>query len=262
MIRINIADDLGDNVISTGVVLSVKNKFPGEKIQIDTEHPSLFEHFENVSILKNNVINYDIDLTNYFRSEDHQNELPKSLYVHAIELAQNQFCSNLNLYKPKIELSDKELNWAKNELAKYDKPVIWMQIKSGSKNKDWNNKGWNELENKLSKRYHVLRLSSDDYSPRESLAITKEAFGGITLDSFLLHGSYSVGAKNVIVLLGSSRKEVVGYPGQKVISVNNSCKYAPCGLHKKKSEKNCYFDNFKCMNAIESKMIMEEIRKW
>jgi hypothetical protein len=91
----------------------------------------------------------------------------------------------------------------------------------------------------------------------------------------MVHGSAAVGAKNVLVLLGSSRKEVVSYPSQQVFYIKSSCPIQPCGMHgysfgcKKEDEKlfighektRCITDDYKCMKAIKSEFVIKKFRE-
>lgn len=73
-----------------------------------------------------------------------------------------------------------------------------------------------DLENEALPKYDI-DLYAEKYVRRVSIAMTQHCYAGITLDTFLLHGSEAVGAKNVIALLTSSHHEVVAYPDQTVI---------------------------------------------
>jgi signal peptidase I len=75
-----------------------------------------------------------------------------------------------------------------------------------------------------------------------------------------------------LVLLGSSRKEVVSYPSQKVIYIKSKCPIQPCGMHgygfgcKKGDEKlfvshektRCIYNDYRCINIIKPGVVISE----
>ncbi|MGR3754935.1 glycosyltransferase family 9 protein [Edwardsiella anguillarum] len=117
-----------------------------------------------------------------------------------------------------------------------------------------------------------IDLSHAGYSLRESLAITTQCQAGICLDSFLIHGSAAVGAKNVIALLGSSKPEVVTYPGQDVCYSPASCEAQPCGMHgyyrgcsiafeHRFTDNICIHENYKYMDSITLPQVADKLMK-
>lgn len=73
---------------------------------------------------------------------------------------------------------------------------------------------WWSLQEECEDSYTFLDLSNQQYSRRIAIAITKQCDAGITLDTFLLHGSEAVQAKNVLALMVSSHFQVVTYHDQ------------------------------------------------
>ena len=125
-------------------------------------------------------------------------------------------------------------------------------------------------------KYFSLKESINPWMGSQgSLSITKASKGGITLDTFILHGSKAVSAKNVLVLAGSSRAEVVTYPDQNVIYIQTDCPVQPCGMHgygvgcKRGDEKlfvgheetKCIYDDFRCMNDISPEYVVKRFNR-
>jgi hypothetical protein len=218
---------LGCSVASSVIIQSLKEKFPESKIAVYTKMPDLFigltEMDELIDLNKEKELtHYDVDLENYLETKKPQLSKPlRHLIEHMFEETEEQLSSlvtnSLNRdFVPKVNLNKDELNWAITAVSALaqDKPLIWLQTKSRLQEKDAPAVLWQELVDKCADKYSFIDLSQEQYSRRQSIAITKIAAGGATLDTFLLHGSEAVRARNVIVLLVSSHQEVVCYPDQ------------------------------------------------
>jgi ADP-heptose:LPS heptosyltransferase len=263
-INLRAVDSIGCSVASIGVVLAIKEKFPEKTLIVYTKFPELFNSISGITLTRKELSGYDVDLRSYYANRLHNNLPYRSIYINMIEIAENALKTKLRRILPKIVLSQEELDYAKKILDKNKKPTIWIQKKTNSPNKNWIEQNWKELEKKLSLKYAILELSESNYSLRQSLALTKLCLAGITLDTFLVHGSNAVGAKNVLVLLGSSRKEVVTYPTQKVVYIKSNCPVQPCGMHgyaigckpvdetlfKGHEKTRCITDDYRCMTEI------------
>ena len=272
-------DSLGCSVIATAVINSLKDKFSNLDLEVYTKYPDLFINIKGIKIKdvskKDDNLKFDIDLRGYIKTRPHNIPPHKPIYIHMLELAEKSLSVKLKHFQPKINLSKKELNWAINKIKSYKKPVIWVQSETKSQNKNWFDDYWNVLIKELSKNYDIIDLSKTNFTLRQSLAITKVCKGGITLDSFLVHGSVAVEAKNVLVLIGSSRKEVVTYPSQKVIYIKSECPIQPCGMHgygfgcKREDEKlfighektRCIFDDYRCMRIIKPELVISKFHE-
>ncbi|MEK6833103.1 MAG: hypothetical protein AABY32_03575 [Nanoarchaeota archaeon] len=272
-------DSLGCSVAATSVINSLKDKFPNLDLEVYTKYPDLFIDIKGIKIKdiskKDYNIKFDIDLRDYIKTRPHNSIPYKPIYVHMLELAEKNLSIKLKHLLPKINLSKEEINWAINKIKAYKKPLIWIQTETKSQNKNWFDDYWNVLIKELSKNYDIIDLSKTNFTLRQSLAITKVCKGGITLDTFLVHGSAAVGAKNVLVLLGSSRKEVVTYPSQKVIYIKSECPIQPCGMHgygfgcKKEDEKlfighektRCIFDDYRCTRIIKPEPVISKFHE-
>lgn len=205
----------------------------------------------------------DIDLRRYTARRPHNNKPYRASYIHMLEMAEEATGVRLPVMQPRITLSDADNVYALRTLASFIKPVIWIQSRTTTRNRNWSSKKWHELTESLSGSFDFIDLSQAGFSLCQSLAITKLSFGGICLDSFLVHGSAAVGARNVIVLAGSSRGECISYPGQTLIYENSGCIAQPCGMHGYypgcKKEHEPLFTNSNCIHGV-SAICMRKIK--
>ena len=266
-ITIRTVDSLGCAVAGSAVIHSLRKKFSCADIVVVTPFVSLFYGIPGIVIIHSDEYphrKFHVDLRNYTKRRPHSSVPRRPSYVHMHQMAIEQIGEELPLTRPKLYLSSEELFRAKRELSKFPKDIVWIQTRTNSNNRHWGPNNWSRLSSDLGHQYQFLDLSKSNYSLRESLAIAKVSRAGICLDSFLVHGSAAVGAKNVLVLLGSSHPTCVTYPEQTVMYVKTSCPAQPCGMHgyttgcSPKDEKRfftaldgCIFDTPVCMNALK-----------
>lgn len=236
-INIRLYDTFGCTVVSTVLVQSLWNKFPKNIINVYTKNPDLILGLKEIDKIidagKYELDKYDIDLTDYLKIRKPQKNKPfRHLSDHMFEVAEEQLGGKLKGrlrmgFSPKINLTKKELEKAKQIVRNISKgrPVIWLQTKSRQRKKEWKQQNWRALLSEKRNEYAFIDLSSENYSKRISVAITKFCFAGITLDTFLLHGSETVGARNTIVILVSSHPEVVTYKDQIILDGSKNPKF-------------------------------------
>lgn len=217
---------LGCTVASTALIQSLRAAFPDGRLLVYTEYPDLFEGLLDADTIIDLSVGqeldaYDVDLKDYVQLRNPQTNEPKRhLIEHAFEIAEESLGVTLpRSYKPKVLLGSEEILWAERERDRLreGKLLIWLQTKTSTVEKDVIEEVWEEVNRLGSERYAFIDLSNASYSRRQALALTAVADGGITLDTFLLHGSQAVGARNVVVLLVSTYAEVVCYPDQVVV---------------------------------------------
>lgn len=284
-VNVKLFDSLGCTLLSTALFQSLKDEIPDIRITAYSRFPDLLSGLEEVDEVvdsaTHSIEDYDIDLTNYLSRRPHNSEPFRHLTFHMIKHAEEQLFRGLSQgrlgtnYIPKINLRGNEIEQAEGivKSASAGKPVIWLQTQTNSPNKGCPKEYWERLNTEKSAEYSFMNLSAGEYNPRLAIAITKFCYAGITLDTFLLHGSRAVNAKNVIVILGSSRPEVVTYPGQTVLYQNGRCKIQPCGMHgygygcRSQDERlfighemtRCITDDYACLKAITPEMVMQRL---
>ncbi len=229
---------LGDIVMGTALIQNIKSYFPTHALNVYTKHPSLLEGLseaDNVRDAKTDrADHYDVDLLDYVENNDPQNLDPKNsgrplkhLLAWQTEIAAGQLgvplLETMDDFKLKVNLTSEEIRFARELAGRLadGKPLVWLQTKSSTAHKDWTPEGWLGLETALP-NVTFVDLTKINQPPRISMAITKFCDAGVTLDSFLLHGSQAVAAPNVLTLMMSSSPEVVCYPNQKVIKAREN----------------------------------------
>lgn len=229
-LSIRLHDTFGCTLVGTALIQSLRHAFPSEKLRVYTKNPDLLEGLPEaddiLDAMSHELDKYDVDVLNYLELYKPQEAKPlRHLYQHMLEIATKQLADKISkplpkTFEPKIHLTKKELTEAKkiSEQLSGKKPLIWLQTKTSTLLKDWEKEHWGELTLLLENDFSIIDLSKLQYTKRQAIAITKFCCAGITLDTFLLHGSKAVNARNTIVLLTSSHKEVVTYPGQVVLS--------------------------------------------
>lgn len=226
---------LGCAVISTAVLQSLIKFLPDDQFAVYTEAPDLFDGLEGIDlvldIFQENLSNYDIDLSDYLKIYTPQTNIPlRHLKEHLFEITEKQLQLNKQLnrsFDPKINLSEGELIWAQEKSTSLGqgKPLVWLQTKSREKEKQIPDNVWKELITRMKDQCTFIDLSDVQFSRREAISLTKYCKAGITLDTFLLHGSQAVKAKNVIVTLITTHPEVVCYSDQTVLNGTQDKKY-------------------------------------
>lgn len=229
-LNIRLHDTFGCTLVGTALIQSLKFAFPNFILNIYTQNPDLLQGLPEADTINDANIaelnEYDVDIRNYLAIYRPQESKPlRHLYQHMLEIATKQLSQKIyktltaNFY-PKIYLTQNELLEAQSIVngLRENKPIIWLQTKTSSESKDWNSESWEELKNLLEDSCSLVDLSKLQYTKRQSIGITKYCDVGVTLDTFLLHGSKAISAKNTIALLTSSHKEVVTYPDQFVFN--------------------------------------------
>lgn len=254
MVNIRLPDSLGCTVASTSVLFGIIKSQAFDEINVFAKHAELVSHIPGISLPHYATSTmFDLDLRLYTSRRPHNSRPFRASYLHMLEMAEESLGVTLPKEPPKITLKFEDHLFAINLLSNYVKPVLWIQSQTTSRNREWESSRWHLLIKKLSDIFSIIDLSHSGFSLLQSLAITKHCFGGVCLDSFLVHGSAAVGAKNVVVLAGSSRGECITYPGQVLIYEKSGCIAQPCGMHGYypgcQAEQEYLFNNGNCIHG-------------
>jgi hypothetical protein len=223
-LHIRLPKTLGCTIASTAVLQSLKGMYPFSKITAYTDTPDLIMNLECID-KKQSAADFiqnktNIDWYNYLEEHTVLGEPSgRHLIDYMYEIAENSIGSTLTRsYHPKVNLTEEEELIAQDIVEKVSnkKPLVWLQKKTSTNKKDWRKEYWDELVQSNEDLYSFLELD-ERFPKRTAIAITKFCRGGITLDTFLSHGSQAVGAPNVIVILVSTRPETVTYSNQIVL---------------------------------------------
>jgi len=227
-IKVRLHDSLGCNIVSTALLKGLNTIFPKSKLAVYTKFQDLVKGLPYIDTVHDIEASsreiFDIDLKDYLKIRCPQENLPyRHLLAHQIEIAEEQlqlrFPPALKSFRPMVFLSNDEKQEAQNICTRLSdgKPLVFLQTKTAKHHKNWKDEAWIEIKKALPD-YAFIDLSQEEFSRRTAMAITKYCHSGIVLDSFLLHGSYAVGAKNVIAVMVSSHPEVVTYSNQYVVN--------------------------------------------
>jgi len=223
-LKIRLPNVLGCTVISTAVLQSLREKFPASRIEAYTRFPDLLEGLKEVDGVldpdNKKDDTYDIDLENYSQKRKPATSMPlRHLHIHMIEIAEESLGCKLNKnFHPKLNFTHLEEEKARDTvrtLAK-GKPIIWLQTKSRNPARQMSSEFWENLISQSGNIWTYIDLFEGRYTNREHIIITKYCNAGVTIDSFLLHGSKAVNARNVIAVLAATPREVVTYKNQLV----------------------------------------------
>lgn len=228
-INVKLHDTLGCTVVASVVLQSLRHAFSRDEFVAYTAFPDLLQGLTEIDRTidsnKQSLPSYELDFRSYLENRKPQESRPlRNLSEHMFEMAEEQLGSKLQQrlnrqFEPKVNLTKSEVVEASRIVKSRSsgRPPVWIQSKTRDPRKDWPEASWHELRAREKERYSFIDLSREHFPRRVSIAITQQCVAGITLDTFLLHGSRAVGAKNVVVILVSSHPEVVTYKGQRVL---------------------------------------------
>lgn len=186
-ISIRLANSLGCSVAGTAVIHSIINTFKDSQISVITKFPTLLSGIEDIKIIaaiSDLDGNYSVDLRKYTTRRPHNSHPSRPSYYHMREMAEEQLECILPYSEPKLYLQPSEIEFARAELARYKKPIVWLQTITTSYNRNWPANNWQNLIELFKSECNFIDLSHANYSLRESLAITTQCQAGICLDSF------------------------------------------------------------------------------
>ena len=249
----------GDAIITANVIRCIKDEFPDLRINCITPHPELIRLDPHFDTINHHETFYSFDSTYWeliVRKEKSQN----IIYHNMLRLGIEQYDYKANYY-----LSEEEKEWAKQEITKFDQPILAICTKSKEPVKNWPETNWFELIKKLKSKFAIIQLGDDKESPfedihryagklsiRESAAILSKASYFIGPDSLLMHIANGLDIPSTIIFGGSRPVGCFGYAENVNLTSAHEC--SPCWIHKGYEE--CEND-FKCMAAI----LVEEVTK-
>jgi ADP-heptose:LPS heptosyltransferase len=172
-------------------------------------------------------------------------------------------------YKAAYYLSEEEKIWAKQEITKFEKPILAISTKSKEPVKNWPEANWLELIQNLKANFSTIQLGDDKeptfegvhryagkLSMRESAAIISKANYFIGPDSLLMHVANGVDIPSTIIFGGSRPVNCFGYSDN--INLSSSTECSPCWIHKGYEE--CQNDLI-CMNEISVAFVLDTLIK-
>lgn len=253
----------GDAIITANVIRCIKEQYPELKINCITPHPELIKFDPNINSINQPETFYSFDSTYWeliVRKEKSQNIIQHNMRRLGIGKYK---------YKAAFYLSKKEKDWAKQEIIQFKKPILAFCTKSKEPVKNWSERNWIELLQKLKSKFSMIQLGNHSeptygishryagkLSMRESAAILSKANYFIGPDSLLMHIANGLDIPSTIIFGGSRPVDCFGYSENVNLSSSPQC--SPCWIHEGYEE--CAND-FKCMNSISSTEVIDSMDK-
>lgn len=247
----------GDSLITSNVIRCIKEKYPKLRINCITPHPKLIQLDPNIDSINKPETFYSFDSTYWeliVRKEKSQNIIEHNLLKLGIKKYD---------YKATYYLSEEEADWAKQEVAQFDKPILAICTKSKEPVKNWPQANWLELIENLKSKFSIVQLGDDSeptferlhryagkLSMRESAAILSRASYFIGPDSLLMHIANGLNIPSTIIFGGSRPVGCFGYSGNANLRSTLEC--SPCWIHEGYDE--CSYQ-IKCMQFTTSSII-------
>ena len=251
----------GDAIITANVIRCIKEQYPKLKINCITPYPELIQLDSNIDSINQNETFYSFDSTYWemiVRKEKSQNIIKHNMLRLGIEKYE---------YKANYYPSEEEKEWAKQETSKFDQPILAICTKSKESVKNWPEKNWFELIEKLKSKFSVIQLGDDEepcfnvthryagkLSMRESAAILSKTNYFIGPDSLLMHIANGLNIKSTIIFGGSRPVNCFGYADNINLSTNLEC--SPCWIHDGYNK--CGYD-IMCQSLIQVSEVFQSI---
>ena len=249
----------GDALITANVIRCIKETYPKLKVNSITPHPDLIRLDPNIDTINQPETFYSFDSSYWeliVRKETSQNIIEHNMLRLGIKKYK---------YKAAFYLSEEEKVWAKQEITKFNKPILAICTKSKEPVKNWPETNWFELIEKVKSKFSIIQLGDDSeptfeiphryagkLSMRESAAILSYASYFIGPDSLLMHIANGLNIPSTIIFGGSRPPGCFGYSEN--VNLKSAPECSPCWIHKGYEE--CE-NEFKCMAAI----LVEEVTR-
>ena len=170
-------------------------------------------------------------------------------------------------YKAFFYLKEEEKEWAKQEINKFEKPILAICTKSKEPVKNWSEANWMEIIQNLKANFSIIQLGDDKeptfngthryagkLSMRESAAMLSKANYFIGPDSLLMHIANGFDVPSTIIFGGSRPVGCFGY--SKNVNLSSTPQCSPCWIHE--GYESCGLD-FECMKSISPSDIISSV---
>jgi ADP-heptose:LPS heptosyltransferase len=260
---LNAFPGIGDVLLLTSLVESIKKKYPNIKINVITNHCGLLKN--NVSISKINQKTTFFTFRHWYL-EIRQNKNPKK---HILTESLEKLGLSSQIQNPSYFVTIEERKNAVQILRTYnDKPLLAINTVSKEPTKNWLPQHWNKLIVKLAENFTLIQLGDENeitfdntvrlagkLNLRESISVLEKCslfIGGV---SFLMHAAAAVGLKSVIIYGGRETPSNSGYKQNANLFENMNC--GPCWIHQEDGE--VCDNNHQCMQKINPELVYSTI---
>ncbi|SVC18595.1 uncharacterized protein METZ01_LOCUS271449, partial [marine metagenome] len=215
---LNAFPGIGDVLLLSSVVQSIKNKYPKIKVNVVTKHFDLLKNNDSIHSFNKGATFFTF---RHWYLEIRQNKNPDK---HILSESLDKLGLSSKIRKPHYVVTEEERENAKKRLKPFKKPFIAINTSSKESSKNWLPKYWKELLERLTEGYTVIQLGDESeiefentvrfagkLDLRESVAVLERCslfVGGV---SFLMHAAAAVGVKSVIIYGGRETPSNSGY---------------------------------------------------
>ena len=259
---LNAFPGIGDVLLLTSLVESIKNKYPNIKVNVVTKHFDLLKNNDSIHSLNKGATFFTF---RHWYLEIRQNKNPDK---HILSESLDKLGLSSKIRKPHYVVTEEERENAKKRLKTFKKPFIAINTSSKESSKNWLPKYWKELLEILTEGYTVIQLGDESeiefentvrfagkLDLRESVAVLERCslfVGGV---SFLMYAAAAVGVKSVIIYGGRETPSNSGYDQNVNLFERMEC--GPCWIHEEDGE--FCTKELDCMKKIKASSVYSEI---
>ena len=251
----------GDAIITANVIRCIKDEFSDLRINCITPHPDLILLDPSIDSINQPETFYSFDSTYWeliVRKEKSQNIIEHNMLRLGIKKYE---------YKAHFYFTEEEKEWVKQEIIQFKKPILAICTKSKEPVKNWSERSWMDLIQKLKTKFSIIQLGDDkeptfedthryagSLSMRKSAAILSSASYLIGPDSLLMHIANALNVPSIIIFGGSRPVGCFGYSEN--VNLRSTPECSPCWIHE--GYESCVHD-FMCMNSISVEAVLEPL---
>jgi len=253
------SNGLGDNILLSAILPTLRKKHPRHRIVVETPFPELFEN--------NPYVNWVTD-KHFKTTKRHivpRYRVEKDTRTSFIEQMM-RYVATQETGSPRLYLTDAEIESMK---ARFPQPYITIcpagKTKFSSNRKEWGLERFQELRNLMSDQQFIqIGLPSDPLlenvidarglTIRESAALIHSSMFFLGLEGGFMHISRAVGRRSVVIFGGYIHPQTSGYIEN--INLYSPVDCSPC-YHSHAPHEFC--DSMKCMKAITPEMVYGQI---
>lgn len=261
---LNAFPGIGDAILITAIINSIKRKYPRIKINLISFHEILFENIPNIFSINKPTTFF---LFRHWYLETRQNKNPS---CHVLDESLHKLGLKYLKQDTSYQISEDERYRAKELLSGFQKPLIAINTASKEPSKNWPSQYWHNLTLELSSNYDVVQLGAESeidlqhtfrlagkLSLRESIAVLGNCLLFVGPDSFLMHAAASIGIKSVIIFGGRVTPNNTGYDNN--INLFERMECGPCWIHEEDGE--VCKNNLECLSRIKVDTVIESISR-
>jgi ADP-heptose:LPS heptosyltransferase len=262
---LNAFPGIGDVLLLTSLIESIKKKFSKIRLNVITQNEQLLLNNKHIFSINKKPSFFTF---RHWYLEIRQSKNPEK---HVLTESLEKLGLSLEIQKPKFFVTEKERKNAENLLHEYKtKPLIAINTVSKELTKDWPPSYWHELIDRLNEKYFIIQLGNQNeiqsekvvrlagkLDLRESIAVLAKCnlfIGGV---SFLMHAASAVGIRSVIIYGGRETPQNSGYDNN--INLYQKIDCGPCWIHEEDGE--VCENNLECLTRIKVDTVLESINQ-